>query len=228
MCARTRNKVPCKDHKGIEYEDEHEMCKAYNVNYETYKRRLKRGVTLEKALTSKATIKHSWNTTCEDHLGNKFTSVRKMCEFHKINYQTYARRIDMGMSVEEALRSTNKRIQDHKGNYYNTFEKMCESYNITRQTYSARIKAGWSLEKALTYNSEDDYVVHDHDGNFYKSESEMCRAYNIGRGTYRQRRKKGWSIRKALTYPTKGLSRKAKATEHEQEDIPYRQESESV
>ena len=42
-----------KDHKGNEFKNMKELCKAYDISYQTYMSRIRIGWTLEKALTTK-------------------------------------------------------------------------------------------------------------------------------------------------------------------------------
>lgn len=47
------NRRPCKDHLGNLYRSRREMCEHYGLTYDTVFLRLKRGMTLEEALTKK-------------------------------------------------------------------------------------------------------------------------------------------------------------------------------
>ncbi len=47
-----RKDTSCTDHKGKSYKSEKEMCKAYGVNYTTYKVRRSKGMPVEEALTA--------------------------------------------------------------------------------------------------------------------------------------------------------------------------------
>ncbi|SCY10850.1 hypothetical protein [Butyrivibrio sp. INlla14] len=93
---------------------------------------------------------------CEDHLGNKYCSIRDMCLVYGISPETYTRRINVyHMTVEEALTRPVKhnggiRCQDHNGKYYRSRTQMCKSYGIDRKLFEYRISNGWSLEDALT------------------------------------------------------------------------------
>lgn len=49
------------------------------------------------------------NKNVTDHLGNQFTSIKKMCEYYNINYKTYMSRILRGWILEEALTMQNKK-----------------------------------------------------------------------------------------------------------------------
>lgn len=199
MYKKAKKNKKCKDHKGIEYKNERAMCRAYGTYYDTYIRRISRGMTKEEALTTRIERKQ-WNEECEDHLGNKFTSIRKMCKYHDISYQTYLRRRDNGLSVEESLKlnKEDKTVTDHLGNTYSNFKLMCNAYGRGYDTVKKRLADGWNLEDALTQSPTQ---IIDHLNKVYKSENQMCKAYGINRTTFRQRLNKGWDLEKSLTHP---------------------------
>lgn len=159
---------------------------------------------------------------CEDHLGNKYSSKKIMCDHYGISYATYKRCIQKGWTIEQALtipfderipkKENSKQItvKDHLGNIYPDLKTMCEYYDIHPHTYKSRIRCGWSIEKALTTPVSQHLTkkrpqwcipVKDHLGNFYLSKEDMCKNYNICRSTFDERIKKGLSLKDALTKP---------------------------
>lgn len=95
--------------------------------------------------------------SCTDHLGNKFSSVREMCKFHDVLYETYRKRRSKGYSIEQSLSDRylicNGRAiecRDHKGKCFTSISEMAEFYGITSQIFRNRMRVGWSLEKTLT------------------------------------------------------------------------------
>lgn len=96
------------DHKGIEFESVTEMCKAYEINRDLYKNRLKLGWTKEKALTTPAGPSGRSVLTGKpiffDHLGNQYSSMAEMSRAYGITPETYRRRRHiLQMSVKDAL-----------------------------------------------------------------------------------------------------------------------------
>lgn len=87
-----------------------ELTDHYHVGLDTFRRRLYKGYTLEKALTKKG------YTASVDHLGNVFKSQAEKCKFWNINLTVYRRRIEMGLSEQQALTApltkTRKRKND--------------------------------------------------------------------------------------------------------------------
>lgn len=199
------------DHLGNKFESIRKMCEYHNIGHGTYRHRLKKGLTVEQALTM-TTKEVSFNETkYTDHLGNTFSNIKDMCKYHNINYQTYNTRINQGWSRERALtepvpKSGATICKDHLDNIFYSMTDMCCHHNIPLGVYRNRIKLGWSIEKALTTPFvKKSNVCKDHISNKFKSTTAMCKHYNIDQATYAQRLEKGWSVKKALTTPTSQL-----------------------
>lgn len=101
---RGGNYKPCVDHDGNEFNSILAMCEYHGVKAATYISRLKRGYTLEQALTK---------TIYKDHRGKEFNSLLEMCEYHGLSLSTYEYRMRSGWTTEEALtgvrfKNTNK------------------------------------------------------------------------------------------------------------------------
>ena len=145
--------IPCEDHLGHKYASISKMCKKWGVERSTYAERIKSGMSIKEALTTEATYVHNAKK-CEDHLGNKYETLKEMCETYGVSTSMYRSRINKGMSVEEAL--TKERIDrsmktvDYVGNGFNSIRKMHKSYDIPVCTYEYRIKHGKNEAEALT------------------------------------------------------------------------------
>lgn len=209
---------PCKDHLGNEYPSIKDMCKAYNIHPVTYKSRLEQGISQEEALTKpKKNYTASKRIQIEDHLGNKFSSLKAMCEFYNINPRTYRFRRESGKSIEEALTTPlqnthirkNKPTIDHEGNQFKSYSAMLKYWGIGDSTYKyRRTKLGWDMEKALTAPRSETHKpikcgIEDHLGNKYRSLRSLCDAYGVPHTTYTNRIKRGMSQKEALTTPTR-------------------------
>ena len=141
------------DHLGNEFNSIKSMCKYWNIAADsTYRTRIKRGWTIEEALTGNKEREKVY-----DHLGTEFNSIESMCSFWNIADSTYRMRIKKGWSQEEALtdkkrvRLSKNKVYDHLGNKFNSIRSMCNHWNIYESLYRHRIKQlGWSQEEALT------------------------------------------------------------------------------
>lgn len=141
---------------------------------------------------------------CEDHIGNKFSSVQAMCEYWNIDRGTYEYRKKQGWPTKKALTLPSKSTfcEDHLGNKFPSIKNMCEHWNINNKMYECRIQQGWSTEKALTKSKMT--VGHqkqceDHLGNKFHSIKDMCKHWNMNDNRYKGRIRHGWSVKKALT-----------------------------
>ena len=91
------------DHLGNKYKNKSEMCKAYKIDRATVNKYLRDGRSLEYSLTSKKRMDNFDGIHCKDHLGNKFNSIKSMCDKWGIPNDTYNFRIKNGWSIEDAL-----------------------------------------------------------------------------------------------------------------------------
>lgn len=78
----------------------------YEIPYHVYKYRLQKGWDMLSAATTPKEDKKGKGIS--DHLGNYFISVTEMCKFHKVEINTYYKRLKRGWSVEESLQGKNK------------------------------------------------------------------------------------------------------------------------
>jgi len=115
----------CVDHLGKEFDSITDMCSFYNIGCSVYRSRLKRGWTLEDALTvpvrtpkvKKKDVKKEVEEQVqldivngviipdifEDPFGNIVSSIEEMCSLHGVKVSTYKSRIKRGMNMAEAL-----------------------------------------------------------------------------------------------------------------------------
>ena len=207
---------PTKDHNGVEYESFSAMCKAYGLPNTTVKNRLARNWSLEEALTipnESTGRKKNYAKEWEDHLGNKYNSVREMCENYGISEKVFwSRKRLLKWPLKKILTTplkdipeTSIEITDHLGNTFRSISDLCRYHKIGLSTFRERRKLGWSIEKALTTPKKNVSMKRkkciDHLGNQYASLNEMCRHYGLSRYTFSSRLELGWGLEKALTTP---------------------------
>lgn len=107
-----------KDHLGNEYETVHDMASKYPCKTsETYRSRIKTGMSVEKALmTPVARRDYQKSRECFDYLGDRYETLKAMCDHYEIEPNTYKARRRRGMSVEEALTTPVERRKRKVGN----------------------------------------------------------------------------------------------------------------
>lgn len=212
------------DYLGNVYKSESAMCRAHNVNRGTYRERISLGWTSKEALIGEKDPSREVyvpsSKTCTDHKGNKYHSIKEMCEKYGVNSSTFQTRLKAGYPLEAALTgvifisgdktinntaqyieikdSRNRQSIDHLGKIYESETQMCLAYNISQATFRNRIdRLGWSLDDALTKPVHN--YVRDHLNNSFVSAKEMCRYYGVKFDVFYRRRKLGWSLEEALT-----------------------------
>lgn len=141
------------DHLGNEYTRLGDLCKAYNITLAAYKRRKSLNWDLEQILTTPCKITGKREVT--DHLGNKYKSIKTMCEAYGVSKTIFMSRRKKGYSVEYSL--TKRKIvehgvesSDHLGNIYDSFRDMCKAYGKRDVLVKHRTdNGGWPLKDAL-------------------------------------------------------------------------------
>ena len=212
------------DHLGNKFASIAELCNCYGITVSCFKNRIESGRTLEQALTDpyklvrrqltkeeRAVLR---GTSCKDHIGNQFSSIKAMCEYYGISKGVYYRRIKSGWPVEEALTAKvdgSKRshvVYGPYGDKYRNIAEMCKAYNTTCSKYYKRLSLNYTQKEALETNKlpRKKYKVHrkpkeveDHLGNRFSSLNEMCEHYGICAATFYKWKRKGLSVEEIFT-----------------------------
>lgn len=191
----------CTDHTGRIFPSQKTMCEAWGIPIYTYQSRIKRGWSVEEALTGKSNYT-AHGKPCTDHLGHEFPSKKEMCEHWGVTLTTFLGRRSRGMSLKEALEGREPTVFDHTGQGFATKVEMAGTWGITPTQLKMRLKRGWTLEEALTGNREGARInikYCDHEGAEYPTCKAMCEAWGIDPNTYSARIANGWSVEEALT-----------------------------
>ncbi len=90
-----------KDHLGNRYLSRKDLCKHYNITVDTfYYRTTIVKWSLEKTLTTPINQR---SIECVDSFGNKFKSIREMCEYHHVDTGVFQRKAKQGLSTDRIL-----------------------------------------------------------------------------------------------------------------------------
>ena len=209
----------CRDHLGNCFLDKKSMAEAYGIDPKLCIMRLKRGWSVEKALTTP--VASCSPKICRDHLGREYPSISAMAREYGIDFSMLMNRLKAGLSLEDALTLPNfHTTKDHLGNVYPSKKAMLEAYGIHKNTFDQRIAAGASLEDALTAKSHALRKVdgqlkpkQDGKGNTYQNLKGMCDPLGISVSAYHTRKRFGIPIdhpnrihpvkdHKGIEYPT--------------------------
>lgn len=99
---RVRMKLPTVDHQGRAFESFEQLARHYAMCSDTLKHRLKRGMSLEQALTTPA--RRGQHVQCKDHLGTVYYTFTDMCNHWGVGYSTFISRLNRGLSIEKCLK----------------------------------------------------------------------------------------------------------------------------
>lgn len=189
---------PCTDHTGQTFPSQKAMAEAWGISPKIYMGRVRRGWSVEEALTGRK--------TCSDHTGRVFPTIKDMCEYWGIPRSTYNSRLRNGWTIEEALTDTGqcKRFipcTDHTGRKFPSLNAMCRAWYVTSKTYNERRERGWTLEEALTGTGpyRAGTPCSDHAGREYTSITAMCDHWGISSSALSNRLRNGWTLEEALT-----------------------------
>lgn len=107
---RVRMKLPTTDHQGRNFESFEQLARNYAMCPDTLKHRLKRGMSLEQALTMP--VRSGQHVVCKDHLGTVYYTFTDMCDRWGVKYTTFISRLNRGLNIEECLKKD--RIRQRK------------------------------------------------------------------------------------------------------------------
>lgn len=210
------------DHEGNEFPTITAMCRHWGITKDAYKKRIKRGWSLEDTLTIPVGLRiNKKDKLIIDHKGNEFPSISAMCKHWNISFDAYRRRIKLGWTLKAALTvpvryKSSKTITDHKGNTFPSVKEMIKYWNISRTAYESRIKRGWSLKDVLTTPVKSNLkVITDHENNKFSSTTEMCRYWGVKTKSYDKRIRSGWTKKDALTKPVNSKNSAKSIIDHE-------------
>lgn len=116
-----KRNIKYKDHKGQEFKDIKEMCKHWKIEITTFSSRVNRGWTVQEALETPIGTKLKRGKECVDHLGNKFNSIQKMCEYWNITPSAYKARKLANWNEKEIFETPMRTSEFYIDKYGNKF-----------------------------------------------------------------------------------------------------------
>ncbi|ADL36339.1 hypothetical protein bpr_II402 (plasmid) [Butyrivibrio proteoclasticus B316] len=169
-----------------------QFLKETGISTAYFYRQRKKGIPLEQILSDY----RSKEKRCAEN-----RKIKTICETYSISYETIKKRLEHGLSLEEALAAKNplfKSCKDPFGNHYDTFKAMCSAYGQSDNAVRNRIKDGMTLLEALTVKPFQ-YIV---DDKVYKTIKEASDTYGTCYATTRIRLKEGYSLEEAILIPS--------------------------
>ncbi len=206
----------CFDHKNIQYASIAEMCKTYSIKRDTYLSRIKRGWSVEEALTAPPKqLKGKKNPyAIKDYNGKEYNTLTDMLNAYNISYSVYRKRKKIGMPLKEILTvpidKNETPVQDPfcPEKWFSSKNALYEHYGVDTKLVSYRMKKlNWSFEKAIkTPRNEIGKTGHnikciDKNGTTFNSRREMYAHYGISANVMHYRKKAGMNEYEALYTP---------------------------
>ena len=213
----------CQDHLGNTYASRTEMLKKYNIPNSTFGNRMKRGWSLEQALTipnTDTTAKiNKRSNPIQDHLGNWYPNIPAMCAEYGISSKVYwSRKRLLKWPLDKILTTPLQDMESPKnanpitcnGIEFKSVNALCRYYNIPRSTFKLRLKQGHTPEEAIKikpqetkgFNKKDTSCV-DPWGNKFKSQNAMYKHYGTTKDIAEGRFEHGWTLEQILLNPEK-------------------------
>lgn len=197
-------KVPCRDHKGREYESMVEMARAYGMPAKVLNMRLRKYGDIEKALTLPYQARPTpERRKCVDPNGKEWACPTHMCRAWGVRLKQFKRKRAMGMTLEECLNGkplTCKPITDPKGRRFDSRTDLANAWGIDIHTLLLRTKSyHWSLEKALTTPLRSwRGKLTDHEGREFPTLTKFCQFWGVAKRTVRKRLALGMGMKDVL------------------------------
>jgi hypothetical protein len=157
LTAEVNSRGPSRivDYLGNEYSSRAEMCMAYNILPDTFAARIKKGWSVEDALTKPVIHRFKKDKKWIDHKGREFNSFSEMCYYNGTTVTRVRVRLRQGQTMEQALSAY--KVQDHTGKEFGNIRQMAEYYGLSSDVLYYRLHKGWDLERALTENIHSEH-----------------------------------------------------------------------
>lgn len=197
----------CRDHLGHEYRSIREMTRAWKVTDFQYYKRLSRGWSPEKALTTPSGGSHP----VRDHLGQEFRCARDMTRAWNVGYDAYLARRKYGWGIERALTEPVRarcRFPDPAGAGITDPYELSVATGVAPHTIYRRVRGGKSPTEIEFAGNLKRIPSRDHLGQDFPTLRKMAEYWQIEYQTLLARLKKGWDVEKALTAPLDRRGRK--------------------
>lgn len=198
------SKNPATDHLGNSYPSCHAMCQHYGLDMYLYKRRIEKGWSKEKALTTPSNYREPNGQSITDHKGVTYPSHKKICDAYGIHPTVFSRKLKKGYPIKDILEPKEKYpYDDGIGHQFKTIENFAKHYNVTPTQLSETLKAGKSIHDLVQAPKTDrrQKTYKDHYGNTYNCLSDLLAVYDLPKNVYHYRKRQKWAIKDILTTP---------------------------
>ena len=143
--AKFTNSIPIIAN-GVEFESHNAAARHYGIDRRTFMGRVKRGATIEEAVSRPAKALAKSVTIG----GVKFESIKAAAQHYGIVIGTLYSRLYRGMTPEEAVSRPVRAkgpLAIH-GVKFGSLSAAARHYGINRATFTSRLRSGWTPEEA--------------------------------------------------------------------------------
>lgn len=142
--------------RGVLYKSYSSLSKEYGLSRGLLSARLKRGYTLEEAIST-VVVRREREVV---YGGVTYKSYSMLAEKYDIPRNTLYRRLRRGYSLEDAMRLKVTSYQvpsviEFRGVPYTTIGALADAYGVSKQAVHYRLRTGSSLEAALGFDCTD-------------------------------------------------------------------------
>lgn len=139
-------------YNGQLYESIAKLARTANIPSSLICDRLKRGMTIEKAVNTPKQINYRHNHYVYDHVGKKYESIDEMCSAYNQKKATYEKRIHvMNWTKEQALTTPPQKTTpitcDFNNTTYKSINEFCKANKISRSAYYSAIQKNKPIDK---------------------------------------------------------------------------------
>ena len=176
---------------GKEFPSKVKACEYYGVKVATINYRMKNsGLSLEEAISLCNGVSVE---------GKKFKTIKDACIYHDVKPQSVAKKMQEGMTVEEAILYLKNLYVSYKDKKYSSVSAICKEEDVAVEGVLRRVRKGMSLEEAVleVKKIQSDKVIVG--GYSFRSKTQAVEFFGVSAAAvYGRTAKKGMSFEEAI------------------------------
>ena len=184
-----------------------DLCRYYNKTLSSVQYRIKKGLSLEEALSTGNSDKID---RIEYNVKGLVGTIPQLSKKFGISSTSVYHRLEKGMSLEDALLTKPRVVKKDTKEYCvngvtGSLKELSKYFNIRYETVKGRIRLGYSVEDALLTPAREwkigwSSILHTVDG-VTGTVEDLDRYFDISFYTVKGRLDRGWSLEDALSKP---------------------------
>ena len=205
---RKPKRLPKWIYEGKEYYSDSAIARAYDISPATFSRKIRKGLSLEKALIKKDNSKRAHRKSRAKTfftVGDKiFKNKREAAKFYNKDYRKVLNRLIADWDIDTIFGTLDYQILPLyiHGIEYNSVEDVCDVYKLNLREVYKRLKKGLSVKEIFNIENIDVLIVDNKETTIEEA------LKNIDDHLYSSRINRGWSVERALSTNTSKKKRK--------------------